>query len=52
MRSVRSTVERRSGPTVGAVFSAMKAEYVVVAEQAHSLLKHAQYNLHMNNTCQ
>ena len=24
-------------PTVGAVFSAMKAEYVVVAEQAHPL---------------
>ena len=26
-----------SSPTVGAVFSAMKAEYVVVAEQAHPL---------------
>ena len=26
-----------SSPTVGTVFSAMKAEYVVVAEQAHSL---------------
>ena len=26
-----------SSPTVGAVFSAMKAEYVVVAEQVHPL---------------
>ena len=26
-----------SSPTVGAVFKAMKAEYVVVAEQAHPL---------------
>ena len=26
-----------SSPTVGAFFSAMKAEYVVVAEQAHPL---------------
>ena len=26
-----------SSPTVGAVFSVMKAEYVVVAEQAHHL---------------
>ena len=37
MRSVRSTVNVGSSPTVGAVFSAMKAEYVVVAEQAHPL---------------
>ena len=37
MRSVRQTVERRFESYMGAVFSAMKAEYVVVAEQAHPL---------------
>ena len=38
MRSVRSTgLNVGSNPTVGAIFSAMKAEYVVAAEQAHPL---------------
>ena len=37
MRSVLSTVERRFESYSGSRFSAMKVEYVVVAEQAHPL---------------
>ena len=37
MRSVQSTVERRFESYSGSLFSAMKTEYVVVAEQAHPL---------------
>ena len=33
MRSIRSTVERRFESYSGSLFSAMKTEYVVVAEQ-------------------
>ena len=37
MRSVRSAVERRFESYSGSLFSAMKTEYVVVAEQAPPL---------------
>ena len=41
-----------SSPTVGAVYSAMKAKYVVVAEQAHYLgpAYHFPMSLHLKST--
>ena len=51
MRSVRSTVERRLESYSGSLFSAMKTEYVVVAEQALPLGPAYSINLYYGN-CQ